>query len=193
MGKCSKKRIQKKRMKRQLKRRCFSKRIVKVDTITVVDSYKLTSNVTPPHLGYTDHLLYLGKHYKDNKLYQKSLDNVYGVSYITPVEKFINGKATILHHCSKCSSYFYGKPQNLLTIQTQHHRCSLPYGSIVGGNRLGKSGRTNERLKINLTNNSHDELFDYLLWNDFTPKEIAKKLEVTPKIIQDYFKQEGLI
>ncbi len=73
----------------------------------------------------------------------------------------------------------------------QRHVCNMPYGD-TDGTRLGNVGGKNKaRKKKNFTLTL--EQFHQLVWEDHSPQEIAKQMQVNPDIIINYFKDEGLI
>jgi len=54
--------------------------------------------------------------------YQEVLNKKYGDA-VTVKEKFINPRATLLDHCSKCHKDWYSNPVWLLTKEDQKHVC----------------------------------------------------------------------
>lgn len=60
----------------------------------------------------------------ENRGYQKELDKVYAGT-VTPVEKYINDKATIIHYCHDCRTEFHAKPLWLLRKASQEHICNV--------------------------------------------------------------------
>jgi hypothetical protein len=114
----------KKRMKRQLKR--FKQTIVKP--------------VEPPK-EYKAHLLYPGKYKVENEQYQQQLDAVCGGT-VTPIERFINQNAVLIHHCSECSRDFYAKPRWLL--KGQPHDCK---SGIIKNDYKKKAKKVHDDLK----------------------------------------------
>ncbi|QDZ88743.1 helix-turn-helix domain-containing protein [Priestia megaterium] len=68
--------------------------------------------------------LYLGKHEEESKAYQALLDEQYKGT-VKPIERFINFRAVILHHCSHCNYEWYAKPSWLLYKANQEHVCGV--------------------------------------------------------------------
>ncbi len=164
MAKRNRSRI-KKRRKRQLNKRIFA-------TSKAVPTVKVQ---LPPPVQ-----LYLGKYAAENEEYQKALDAIYQ-GKVKPYDRYINPNATLVHRCSQCKSKFYARPSWLID-GVQPHVCYKPPAG-------GKSG--NVKLK-KVKDTTWDE-FQQMVWNDYTYREIAKKMGVNREIIEDYFRTEGLI
>lgn len=131
-----------------------------------------------------------GKYAAENKEYQALLDNRYPEGRIQPIEKYINNHSSILHHCNKCGTDFYGKPVYMLGEDHQKHVCTMPYGDKDGKRLSSVRGKQTSRKKKNTLNVNQ---FYSMVWNDYTYKEIAQEFIINPNIIKEYFKAEGLI
>jgi hypothetical protein len=165
MTKRNKKKL-KKRHKRQLMKRLKPIKIEVVSTVKPVFKYE-----------------------EQNKLYKMELDKKYNGT-VTALERYINQRATLLHHCSKCNTEFYGKPSFMLGKDHQLHNCSKPYGDRFG-ERLFYAGVSRHKRKKKSTDKG--KLFYNLVIEDYTPKEIAKELDIPLAMVKDYFVAEGLI
>lgn len=64
------------------------------------------------------------KYVVENRGYQKVLDKVYAGT-VSPVEKYINDKAIIIHYCHDCRVSFHAKPLWLLKKANQEHICNV--------------------------------------------------------------------
>ncbi|QWH15204.1 hypothetical protein EXW38_28495 (plasmid) [Bacillus mycoides] len=71
--------------------------------------------------------------------YQEELNKKYD-GFVTVKEKFINPRATLIHHCSNCNKQWYARPQWLLTKETQKHICG------VDPVRIGSKGEKAVRI-----------------------------------------------
>ncbi|MEP9409710.1 hypothetical protein ABKP09_25905 [Peribacillus frigoritolerans] len=67
----------------------------------------------------------------DNREYQRLLDRTYHGKVI-PIDRYINGKAVLLHFCLGCHQEFYGRPGWLLNKESQSHECYTNYGDQTG-------------------------------------------------------------
>lgn len=87
--------------------------------------------------------LYLGKYEAENVEYQKELDSVYAGTVLA-IERFLNHKSTLLHHCTECSADFYSRPEWLLNEKKQPHVC---YTSLKHThNKVVATGKKKKRL-----------------------------------------------
>jgi NACalpha-BTF3-like transcription factor len=191
------KRQRKKQMKKQMKlmEQIKLKEVEPVEKVALIDEPEefIKPWVNPVIIDsgkeYPTGELFLGKYECENKEYQALLDKRYPEGRIKPIEKYINNHSSILHHCNKCGQDFFGKPIYMLGEDHQKHVCTMPYGD-KDGERLEKVGG---RYKSKKKNTLNADQFYNMVWNDYTYKEIAKKLQVNPDIIEYYFKEEGLI
>jgi hypothetical protein len=164
----------KKRMKRQLQKR------FKQTSGTVLVS-------TEPEKEFKAHLLYEGKYIKENEQYQQQLDAVYGSGMVTPIERFVNQKSILVHHCSKCSNKFYGKPLWLVN-GFQPHDCKSIGGGAFKKNHAKKAkkkdhkiGNSNEKNGVGLV-----KKLDELIQQGLNPRQIRAKTGVDIQIIAYY-------
>ncbi|MDM5334967.1 adenylate kinase [Ureibacillus composti] len=125
------------------------------------------------------------------EVYQSNLNEIYGGSVIVRNRNLLNLNRTMRYFCTSCKSEFYGKGIGMIGQDHQRHQCYRPYG-VVGEERglhvLGK------RFASVKGGQPFDEsIFYEIIWNDFSPTEIASKLKVNPTIVKEYFQREGLI
>jgi len=123
--------------------------------------------------------------------YQAKLNEIYGGSVVLKDRNLLNLNRTMRLFCRKCESEFYGKGIGMIGQDHQRHQCYRPYG-VVGEERgfhvVGK------RYATAKGGQPFDEnIFYEMVWNDFSPSEIASKLRVNPTIVKEYFQREGLI
>ncbi|WP_102262852.1 helix-turn-helix domain-containing protein [Mesobacillus jeotgali] len=69
------------------------------------------------------------KYVKENRPFQRFLDKHY-TGKLVPVDRYLNGKATIKFFCFGCYQEFYAKPGYLINIESQRHRCNGKYESL---------------------------------------------------------------
>ncbi|MFD6440559.1 helix-turn-helix domain-containing protein [Peribacillus sp. NPDC060186] len=158
----------KKRMKRQLKKR-----------------FKQTSGAvliveTKEPLQFMAHILYKGKYEVENKEYQVQLDKIYG-GKVQPIERFVNHKSIILHHCSECDKEFYSRTKWLLSKEDQRHDCyssSIPIGVTKKSQRIVSD---EDILKMCT-----------LFGKGISTTKIAIELGVSRPTVNKYLKQAGL-
>ncbi|MCK2006157.1 hypothetical protein MZM54_33135 [[Brevibacterium] frigoritolerans] len=162
----------KKRMKRQLKR--FKQTIV-----------KHIEKPSEPAKEYKAHLLYPGKYAKENEQYQVQLDARYKGT-VTPIERFINQDAVIIHSCSDCKKEFYAKPRWLVD-GVQPHDCKTT-GGIKKGYTDEKrktyykiNEKANEKKGASLANKLDD-----LIQRGVNPRQIRKETGVDIQIVEYY-------
>lgn len=128
----------------------------------------------------------------DKLEYEARLNNAYGGA-VTPVTRYINEHATICFHCDKCGAEFYNRAGYMIGKASQRHVCTLPYGDKFG-TRLTKVGHTKiSSHKRNKKPSVTGKQFYNMVINDYTPNEIAKKLDIPYQMVLDYFKDQGLI
>ena len=154
-------------MKRQLKR--FKQTIVKP--------------IEPPK-EYKAHLLYPGKYKVENQAYQAQLDAVYNGT-VTPIERFINQNAVLIHQCSECKKEFYAKPRFL--VKGQPHECKT-----TGGIKKGYTDEKRKRAK-RVYGNSSDKKgaslankLDDLIQRGFNPRQIRRETGIGIQIVEYY-------
>lgn len=169
----------KKRLKRQLMNR--NKEVKRVVKNNAAKTAAIVAPVERP----------LPKHEEQKRLYQIALDRKYGGN-VTAKGNYYNQRAVLVHYCNNCGQDFYGKPSYMLGKDHQRHICTLPYGSKDGVRTYARSTKHKKRKN---SKNSTDkwELFYNMVIEDFTPKEIAKKLDIPLPMVIGYFKAEGLI
>ncbi|MDN4142197.1 adenylate kinase [Bacillus velezensis] len=109
---------------------------------------------------------------------------------VRPLNSSINQRATVCFKCEKCGLVFFGKPFHMVGKDHQRHVCGVPYGD-KNGERLQHAGgrRKSKKKEPSIT----IDQFKKLVWEDYTPQQIAQKMQVNPKIVIYYFKHEGLI
>ncbi|PFQ72566.1 hypothetical protein COK11_27485, partial [Priestia megaterium] len=71
--------------------------------------------------------------------YQEALNMKYGGS-VTAKEQYINPRAVLIHHCSKCHKEWFARPMWLLTKENQKHICGV--NPIKMGEGTKKKNRT---------------------------------------------------
>ncbi|MGM0922860.1 MAG: hypothetical protein ACQEWW_16875 [Bacillota bacterium] len=129
-----------------------------------------------------------GKYAEQNKLYNMALDKQYNGT-VTALEKYINQRASLLHHCSNCGIQFYGKPKFMLGNDHQKHICTLPYGDSFG-NRfayVGNSKQTHKKKKGKKINGVElAKELDELITQKVNPLQIRSKTGVDLQIIKYY-------
>ncbi|USK27366.1 helix-turn-helix domain-containing protein [Bacillus sp. CMF21] len=123
----------KKRRKKQL-----MKRVAKFQAVKPVESPFIKTWLNPEIITSERTIprsdLYLGKYEKENVEYQKELDAVYAGTLVA-VERYMNHKSTLLHHCHECKADLYSKPVWLLNGKQPHECYSDGRGSI---NKIAK-------------------------------------------------------
>lgn len=125
----------------------------------------------------------------EKEQFQIALDRIYKGA-VTPLNAYVNKNATLCFKCEKCGVRFFGKPSHVVGKVHQRHECDLPYGD-VNGNRLQTVGHKNKPR--NKKNKATGERFYNMVIEDYTPKQIAKELDIPFAMVTDYFKGEGLI
>lgn len=126
-------------------------------------------------------------------LYQEALNKKYN-GRVSAKEQYINPNATLVHHCKICVSDFYGKPSHMLGKDHQKHICTMPYGDKFGNRftHVSTFFRNNSKKK-KVNSDIVAKRFNEMIFNDYTYQEIAKELDLTPELVKEYFKAEGLI
>ncbi|MCM3246537.1 adenylate kinase [Cytobacillus firmus] len=178
MGKRNKKKL-KQRKKRQLK-----KAIKQVAGKSVQIPDYLPPVVEPP--------VNTEERYKaKDKSFQDNLDQVYGGT-VNALTHYVNNHCSMTYKCNSCGLVFFGKAGHIISDKVhQRHECGMPYGTVEG-ERFATVSSKHKRKGKNLSKQREQQFFD-MLWNDYTPQEIASKLKVNPNIIKEYFIKEGLI
>lgn len=131
------------------------------------------------------------------ELFESKLNSIYKGA-VTPVTAYLNAHSTMVFKCSDCGVSFFGKGSHMLGKEHQRHVCNMPYGDYHGLRlaTVPKRGdgvtRSRGKKKPKENGKKRAELFHEMIWNDHTPQEIAKTLQVNPAIIKNYFEREGL-
>jgi hypothetical protein len=159
----------KKRIKRQLKQR-FKQTAATPITPVIVET-KEPKEIKSPYL-------YKGKYDFENQTYQDQLDAVYE-GRVQPIERFINQKAIILHHCSDCKKEFYAKPLWLLTKANQRHICGV--NMVMENTKKGRKVTDKDKLKMTI-------LFE----QGISKSKIAIELGISRSTVITHLKKAGL-
>jgi hypothetical protein len=126
-----------------------------------------------------------------DKAFQSRLDSVYPGT-VTALTHYVNDKSTMTCKCKSCGLVFFGKAGHLISDKEhQRHVCNMPYGT-VSGERLAYVSTVHKPKGKNQAK-KQAELFHQMIWDDYSPQEIAKELQVNTEIIKHYFIEEGLI
>ncbi|MEX6700191.1 adenylate kinase [Peribacillus frigoritolerans] len=177
----------KQRKKRQLKK-AFKQAVKAVKVVKVKEGF--SPDYLPPYKE-----LAVGTkaiHKERDKGFQKELDKVYGGT-VKPLTSYVNERATLVFHCSGCGINFFGRPSYMVGENAnQRHRCHRPYGTTHGKSTSSSVSAVSTRSKKKKASLDIAEL-DRMVWEDYSYQQIAKELQVNPKIIKDYFIREGLI
>ncbi|MCC2375819.1 helix-turn-helix domain-containing protein [Bacillus paranthracis] len=114
--------------------------------------------------------------------YQEALNKKYGGT-VTVKEKFINPRASLIHHCSECHKEWYARPMWLLTKENQKHIC--------GYDPLRMSEGTKKKVKNQQRKLSNDDIVKMLILADKGMKAptIAKTLGVDKKTVYNHLKK----
>lgn len=110
--------------------------------------------------------------------YQEALNNKYGGSVMVK-DKYINPRASLLHHCSECHKEWYARPMWLLTKENQKHVCGLDPVRMSEGTR--KKNRT-------LTEMDKIKMYDMAEKGMSQPK-IATTFGISKSTVSKYLKQ----
>ncbi|MDM5450687.1 hypothetical protein [Peribacillus simplex] len=120
------------------------------------------------------------------RAYQAQLDEVYGTGMITPVERFINQNAVLIHHCSDCKKDFYAKPRWL--VKGQPHNCKS--GGIAPNKSRGKSSKKDHKIKTDEKKGAElAKELDELIEQGLSPCQIRNKTGVDIQIVA-YYKEK---
>jgi DNA-binding CsgD family transcriptional regulator len=114
----------------------------------------------------------------ENRPYQRVLDLHYHGTVIA-IDRFLNGKSSILHYCLKCSQTFYNAPNYLLL--TNRHVC--------GADRTSKHKSSTSSNKLN--KKQREEVLQ-LFREGQTISQIAKLFYVRPTQVRYQLKKNGL-
>lgn len=177
--------------KKKLKQR--KKRQLKKAFKQAVKLVKVKEGFSPDYLPpYKEPAVDLeNKHKERDQVYQEALDKVYGGT-VTALTHYVNNHSSMTFKCSECGLIFFNKAGHMVGKNAnQRHRCHKPYGTIYGGRSSGVSF-TNTKSKKNKAPLDIAEL-DRMVFEDYTYRQIAKELQVNPKIIKWYFIKEGLL
>jgi hypothetical protein len=177
--------------KKKLKQR--KKRQLKKAFKQAVKLVKVKEDFSPDYLPpYKEPAVNANEKYKErDQGFQKELDRIYGTGTVKPLYRYVNEHATLCFKCEQCGYRFFGKPKYMVGENAnQRHRCHKPYGTIHGKSPSSGVSAVSTRSKKNKLDMAE---LDRMVWDDYTYQEIAKELQVNPKIIKDYFKEEGLL
>lgn len=175
----------KQRKKRQLKR--TFKQANKAVKVNEVNSF--TSDYLPP---YTEPAVNTNEKYEaTDQTYQEALDKVYGGT-VTALTHYLNNRSSMTFKCSECGLIFFNKAGHMVGENAnQRHRCHRPYGTIHG--KSPSSGVSTSRTTKSKKNKLDMAELDRMVWDDYSYQEVAKALQVNPKIIKWYYIKEGLL
>lgn len=172
--------------KRQRKKRM--KKLKLMEKQSPVKQQQLTSDYLPPYKEpIVSNIDY--KQEKQKAMYQYRLDKVYKGSVVA-LSDYINPNAVIVHKCTDCGLVFFGKPSHMVGKEHQQHNCNMPYGDRLGFRlqKVSSGKKFHKKSKKDV-----GDKFSKMVWEDYTPQEIAKELGIPYKMVLDYFKDEGLI
>ncbi|HDR7673282.1 TPA: helix-turn-helix domain-containing protein [Bacillus wiedmannii] len=110
--------------------------------------------------------------------YQEALNKKYGGT-VTVKEKFINPRASLIHHCSECHKEWYARPMWLLTKDNQKHVCGLDPVRMSEGTRK-KSRTLTEMDKLKMFNMADKGI---------SATKIATALDVSRTTVVKYLKK----
>ncbi len=177
----------KKRKKRQLKR-AFKQagKVVKVIEVTpaIVNPYGIQYNewILPAPVDSE------AKHKDKDKAFQVNLDSIYNGT-VKALTHYVNDKCTMVFQCDSCGLIFFGKAGHLISDKEhQRHECyANTYGDIYGERNVSSRHIKKKNNKATV------KRFNQMIWDDYTPQEIAKELKLNSRMVIQYFKEEGLI
>lgn len=124
---------------------------------------------------------------QENEGYQLVLDTVYSGS-VVPLQRYVNGKAVILHHCYSCNQEFYARPSWLVYREDQKHLCHVKYGDICGK----RYDYSNSVVAKKLTDAEKKDILT-LASQGKSVSELARKYSVKPAAIRYQLKKHGVI
>jgi hypothetical protein len=176
----------KQRKKRQLKR--TFKQANKAVQVIEVNSF--SSDYLPP---YEEPAVNTNEKYEaKDQTFQKELDKVYGGT-VTALTHYLNNNSSMTFKCSACGVIFFNKAGHMVGENAnQRHRCHKPYGTTHGKSTSFGVSAVSIKSKKKKASLDIAEL-DRMVWEDYSYQEIAKELQVNPKIIKNYFIEEGLL
>jgi hypothetical protein len=126
-----------------------------------------------------------------NKLEFEAKLNIMYYGAVTPMTRYLNERCSMLFHCNKCGVNFWGKDSHIVGKDHQKHICTMPYGDFHG-ELLGSVGFRPTRQNKKKSEDKGKKFYEMVI-NDYTPKEIAKELDIPLHFVKDYFNDEGLI
>ncbi|TDL74244.1 helix-turn-helix domain-containing protein [Peribacillus frigoritolerans] len=176
----------KKRQKRQLMKRVAKIKATKTAAIveSPVETPFIKTWLNPEIIDSSRAIprndLYLGKYESENVEYQKELNTVYEGTVIA-VERYMNRKSTLLHHCTECGVDFYGRPVWLLNGY-QPHECYSVFRHSA--NKIAKS------KKKRLTEADTERMI-LLAEGGMTMTRIAKEYDVTRQTVINRLSKAG--
>lgn len=119
----------------------------------------------------------------DNREYQRLIDRTYHGKVI-PIEKYINGKAILLHYCFGCFSEFHARPEWLLTKESQRHNCKANRYDSIEYSQTIKAPVPKKKIPAEVL----QEIFE-LHKKGLTQVEIAKRTGLNRKTIGKHIRQ----
>lgn len=132
------------------------------------------------------------KYLAKDQSYQDALDRVYGGT-ITALSHYNTSHCSMSFKCNSCGLVFFGKARHMISDKEhQRHECGKVYGTVYGERYLSVSSIKTRRKVKNLSKQREQQFYE-MIWNDYSPQEIAQELKVNPNIIKEYFIKEGLI
>jgi len=124
------------------------------------------------------------------ELYLKELYKAYNGT-VTPLNTYLNERATMLFFCKKCETEFFNRGDYMVGKDSRRHVCTLPYADQYG-TRLSHVSTVHYKRKKKKSVNVGDQLYQMIL-EDYTYQQIAKELGLNPVLVKDHFQKEGLI
>ncbi|MGG4041457.1 winged helix-turn-helix domain-containing protein [Bacillus smithii] len=112
---------------------------------------------------------------------------------VTTLERYINPRAVILHHCSQCEQEFYAKPMWLVGKDSQRHVCNMPYGDNNGVRipYVYSKVSHNKRTRRTLSESVKKQIVE-LGKQGISIKQIAKQLNIADGSVSYHLKKAGL-
>lgn len=124
--------------------------------------------------------------------FETRLNEVYKGA-VKPLNRYVSKYAVLCFKCESCGLVFFGRPSSMVGKESQRHLCNFPYGDKHGARTSHVNNARQNKTKKKKKESFNIDQLNEMVWNDHSPHEIAQKLQVNPKIIKDYFKDEGLI
>lgn len=160
----------KKRLKRQLQKRIKQTTIIGL-TFREIEDMRVKEQ-TDLHKAKENERL------ERTASYQEALNKKYGGA-VTVKDKYINPRATLIHHCSECHKEWYARPTWILTKENQKHVCGLDPVRMSEGTR--KKNRTlTEMDKLKMYNMADKGM---------SQSKIATALDVSKTTVSKYLKK----